>query len=83
MNEIKVFRVVGEVLKPNFKTTFKKEVRALKEGDAIEKVYTELGSKHRIKRTHIKITSIEVVKPEHVKDVTLRKLTLEEVAYVK
>jgi large subunit ribosomal protein LX len=75
---MKIFRVTGEIHKPNLKTTFKKEVIALKPEHAIEKVYTELGSKHRVKRFHIRITSVEEVQPEDVKDPVLKKLATGE-----
>ena len=75
---MKIFRVTGEIHKPNLKTTFKKEVIALKPEHAIEKVYTELGSKHRVKRFHIRITSVEEVHPEDVKDPVLKKLATGE-----
>ena len=29
MSEVKIFRVIGKITKPNFKTDFEKEVRAL------------------------------------------------------
>jgi large subunit ribosomal protein LX len=75
---MKVFRVTGEIRKPNLKTSFKKEVIALKPEHAIEKVYTELGSKHRVKRFHIKITNVEEVQPEDIKNPTLKKLVTGE-----
>lgn len=64
MSEIKVYRIIGEIAKPNLETTFRKEVRALKPEHAIEEIYKLLGSKHRIKRFHIKITNIEEVQQE-------------------
>ncbi len=78
MSEVKVFRVTGEIRKPNFQTDFRKEVRALKLEDAIEKVFTELGSKHRVKRFQINILKVEEVNPEDIKSSLVRKLTLEE-----
>jgi large subunit ribosomal protein LX len=75
---MKIFRVTGEIHKPNLKTPFKKEVIALKPEHAIEKVYTELGSKHRVKRFHIRITSVEEVQPEDIKDPVLKKLATGE-----
>ncbi|MCD6504615.1 50S ribosomal protein L18a [Candidatus Bathyarchaeota archaeon] len=83
MSEVKVFRVTGKILKPNFKTSFQKEVRALKVEHAVEEIYKELGSKHRVKRCHIKITNVEEVKPEDIEDPVIRRLTLEDVSYVK
>jgi large subunit ribosomal protein LX len=75
---MKVFRVTGEIRKPNLKTSFKKEVIALKPEHAVEKVYTELGSKHRVKRFHIKILSVDEVQPQDIKSPTLKKLVTGE-----
>lgn len=78
MNEVRVFRVTGKIVKPNLKTTFKKEVRALKPEDAKEKIFMELGSKHRAKRFQIKIFNIQEVPPEEIEDPLIKKLTLKE-----
>jgi large subunit ribosomal protein LX len=83
VSEVKVFRVTGEILKPNLKTTFRKEVRALKSENAKERIYMELGSKHRAKRFQIKISEIEEVHPEDVENPLIRKLTLEEESNVE
>ncbi len=76
MSEVKVFRVIGKIRKPNFQTEFRKEVRALKPEDAVEKVYMLLGSKHRVKRFQIKIFKVEEIAPEEIKDIIVKKLTL-------
>ncbi len=78
MSEVKVFRVSGEVRKPNFQTEFRKEVRALKPEDAVEKVYMELGSKHRVKRFQIRISQVEEIGPEEIENVIVKKMTLGE-----
>lgn len=78
MSEVKVFRVSGKVRKPNFQTEFQKEVRALKPEDAVEKVYMELGSKHRVKRFYIRISRVEEIDSEEIEDIIVRKLTLGE-----
>ena len=75
---MKVFKVTGEIQKPNLKTPFKKEVVAIKPEHAVEKVYTELGSKHRVKRFHIKIVSVEEVPLEEIENPLLRKLVIGE-----
>jgi large subunit ribosomal protein LX len=75
---MKVFRVTGEIKKPNLKTSFKKEIIAAKPEHAIEKVYTELGSKHRVKRFQIKIATVEEVQPQDIKNPTLKKLVTGE-----
>ncbi len=75
MSEVKVFRVIGEIRKPNFETEFRKEVRALKPEDAVEKVYMELGSKHRVRRYQMTISKVEELGPEEIEDVLVKKMT--------
>jgi len=78
MSEVKVFRVIGEIRKPNLRTDFRKEVRALKSEEAVEKIYMELGSKHRVKRFQIKILKVEEISPEEIESPLVKKLTLGE-----
>jgi large subunit ribosomal protein LX len=78
MIRLKVYRVTGEVLKPNLKSSFRKEILAEKPEHAREKVYAELGSKHRVKRFHIKITSVEEVSPENIENPMLKKFVTGE-----
>jgi len=75
MSEVKVYRVAGKINKPNFKTEFQKEVRAMNTEDATEKVYMLLGSKHRVKRFQMKIFKVEEVNPKDIKDIIIRKMT--------
>ena len=75
MSEVKVFRVIGKIRKPNFQTEFRKEVRALKPEDAVEKVYMELGSKHRVKRFQMTISKVEELGPEEIENVLMKKMT--------
>jgi len=78
MNASKVFRVTGEIRKPNLETSFRKEVVAIKPEHAVEKVYAELGSKHRVKRFQVKIVGVEEVPPEEIEDPLLKKLVVGE-----
>lgn len=78
MSEIKVFRVVGRITKPNLQTDFRKEIRALKPEEAVERIYKEIGSKHRVKRFQVKILKVEEISIEEITDPTVRKLTLGE-----
>jgi large subunit ribosomal protein LX len=75
MSEVKVFRVSGKIRKPNFQTEFRKEVRALKPEDAVEKVYMLLGSKHRVKRFQMTISKVEEIGPEEIEDILVKKMT--------
>ncbi|MEM2911791.1 MAG: 50S ribosomal protein L18Ae [Candidatus Bathyarchaeia archaeon] len=74
MRELKVFRVTGEIRKPNLETRFRKEVIALKPEQAVEKVYTELGSRHRVKRFQIKIGKVEEISLQEIENPLIRKL---------
>jgi large subunit ribosomal protein LX len=83
MSEIKIFRVTGKITKPNWQTNFQKEIRALRQEEALDRVYKEIGSKHKAKRFQIKIVKVEEIKPEEVTDLTVKKLTLGEKESVK
>jgi large subunit ribosomal protein LX len=78
MSKVKVFRITGEIQKPNLKTPFKKEVLAVKPEHAVEKVYAELGSRHRVKRFHIKIISVKEIPPQEIENPLLRKMVFGE-----
>ncbi|HVP26094.1 MAG TPA: 50S ribosomal protein L18Ae, partial [Candidatus Bathyarchaeia archaeon] len=75
---LKVFRVTGEIKKPNLQTPFRKEIVAEKAEHALERVYAELGSKHRVKRVHIKVESVEEVPPQEIENPMLKKLVTGE-----
>lgn len=75
MSDVKLFRVEGEILSPNYTTTFSKDIRALKPEHAVEKVFTEFGSQHRVKRVHIKLTSVEEITVNETEDVMIRDLS--------
>jgi len=75
---LKVFKVTGEIHKPNLKTSFNQEIMAVKPEHAVEKVYAELGSRHRVKRCHIKIINVEEVPPDQIANPILKKLVVGE-----
>ncbi|HID80155.1 MAG TPA: 50S ribosomal protein L18a [Ignisphaera sp.] len=79
MSEIKVFRIYGYMLighdsVPEWRK-FVKEIRALKLEHALEKLYSELGSKHKVKRAHIKILKVEEIPPDQAIDRYVRDLS--------
>ncbi len=75
---MKVFRVTGEIRKPNLRTPFSKEVLADKSEHAVEKVYAEIGSRHRVKRFYMKILKVEEVSPEEIVNPILKKMVTGE-----
>ncbi|MFP3171216.1 MAG: 50S ribosomal protein L18Ae [Sulfolobaceae archaeon] len=78
MSEIKIFMVRGTALfnESRFPTRqkFVKYIRALNEKQALEKIYSDFGSKNKIKRYNIRIEEISEVKPEEIDDKTTRDL---------
>jgi large subunit ribosomal protein LX len=78
MSDVKIFRVVGEIRKPGWQAPFRKELRALKPEDAVEKVYKDLGSQHNAKRYQIKIASVEEIKLEEAENPIIRELSKAE-----
>jgi len=72
--EVKVFRISGEIRKPQLlePMRFSVEVPALNVEQALEKVYSDMGSRHRAKRFQIKILRVEELKPEEVRDPVVR-----------
>lgn len=79
MSEVKVFRVEGYMLISHDRLPtwqkFTKEVRALTKEEALEKVYSVLGSNHKLKRYHIRITRIEEISPEEARSPLIRHLS--------
>jgi large subunit ribosomal protein LX len=70
---MKAFKVTGEINKPNLKTHFVRELIADKSEAAVEKVYAEIGSRHRVKRCHIKIGSVSEISGEQIINPILKK----------
>ena len=64
----KNYRVKGSFVMGSETQVFTKELRAIKEEDIYEKLYSIFGSKHRIKRNQIKIDSIEEISADEVVD---------------
>ena len=75
---MKVFRVTGEINKPNLQTPFAKEVVVAKPEHAVEKVKAEIGSKHRVKRHHIKIFKVEEISLDEIENPILKKIVAGE-----
>lgn len=71
---VKIFRVEGTIQSPSYQTNFLKDVRAVKPEDAIEKIYMELGSQHRVKRIHLKVISIKEISVDETEDSVIKAL---------
>ncbi len=68
MSQVKTFKISGYLKKGGRRISFTKDLKALKESEALEKIYAEVGSRHKAKRFDIKVTEVsEVKKPKESK----------------
>jgi large subunit ribosomal protein LX len=67
LSEVKKFRIIGEIKKGKGKIPFSVAFNALKESDARQRLYSEMGSRHRARRFEISITKVQEEKEETVK----------------
>ena len=61
MSEVKLYRITGELRKSGDKLPFKKEIKALKKEDAVQHLYSDMGSRHKARKFQITISSVEEV----------------------
>ena len=73
-SQIKIYRIIGTYKKKYRKYLFRKEVRALKEKDALEKVLSQITS-IGILRRQINVKEIKVITPEESQDYLIRELS--------
>lgn len=81
MTSVKVFKIKGVYKSGKREITFGKEIRALNKEDALEELYSILGSKHHVKRNLIKIKpkDIKVIaNPDEIKDFVVKTFTTED-----
>lgn len=71
---VKVFRIKGRFRCGEFFQEFRKEVPAIVPKHALEKVYSEIGSKHGVKRHQILIEKIEEISLEEVENPLIREI---------
>jgi large subunit ribosomal protein LX len=75
---MKAFKVTGEINKPELKTPFAREVIADKSEHAVEKIYADIGSRHRVRRCHIKIISTKELNADEIEDPVVKKVVTGE-----
>jgi len=61
---VKKFKITGEVRKAKSRVPFSVEYEALKKEHALQRLYAEMGSRHRARRFEIKITEIKEAREE-------------------
>ena len=68
MDAVRTFQIKGWFKQGRHRQPFNKEVPALSEQQALERIYSELGSRHRIKRNLIHVDEIAALEPEEAKE---------------
>lgn len=80
MSEVKIYRVTGEMMLSHDRfpewRKFTVYVRAVKPEHALEKVYSDLGGRHKLKRYHIRIKEVKEVSIEEVDDLSMVRLSM-------
>ncbi|AXV37912.1 MAG: 50S ribosomal protein L18a [Methanobacteriaceae archaeon] len=70
----KIFRIQGKFMMGENLQPFTKELKAIKEEDIYEKIYSEFGSKHGIGRDKIKIEEISEISIDEAQDTVIKTL---------
>ncbi|MGV8144776.1 MAG: 50S ribosomal protein L18Ae [Methanothermobacter sp.] len=73
----KIFRIQGKFMMGNSFKPFTKELKAINEEEIKERICSEFGSKHHIKRNKIKIEEISEIAQEDVQDPVVKALLKE------
>lgn len=70
----KIWRASGEYFKNKKKFRFTRELLGEKEAHIRERIFSEMGSRHRVTRKNITISEVKEIKPEEVTNFDLRKI---------
>lgn len=70
----KIYRINGRFTMGNDSQIFVKELKAIKEEDIYQKIYSEFGSKHGINRNQINIEKIEEISADEVEDPIIKAI---------
>ncbi len=70
----KIFRITGKFMMGENYQPFTKELKAIKEEDIYEKIYSEFGSKHHLNRNQINIETIDEISAEEVEDPIIKAM---------
>ena len=71
---VKVFRITGSFKQRRETSPFSKELCALTEDQAKERLFSEFGSRNRLKRQQIHIKEITEISNEEITDPFVKKL---------
>lgn len=72
--QTKIYRVKGKFVMGNGIQAFTKELKSINEDNVYEKIYSEFGSKHNIKRNKINVEEIKEISADEVIDPILKSI---------
>jgi ribosomal protein L20A (L18A) len=64
LSEVKRYKIAGEIKKGKTRIPFAVEMSALKQEHALQRLYADMGSRHRARKFEITINSVEQVNEE-------------------
>lgn len=65
---MQIYRIRGWFKQGLYRQTFTRELLALNKEQALERVYSEFGSRHKLQRNQINIEDVAEIKPEEITD---------------
>ena len=71
---VTIYRVKGWFKHRSGTQRFTKEIPALSREHVLERIYSDIGSRHKVKRNLIHIETIEELKPEEVEDAKVLRM---------
>ena len=85
--DVKVYRIEGLALfSPDRLRRWQRfvvEVRAVKKEDAVERVLSEFGGRHKLRRSHIRIVSVNEISVEEARSKFVKEVDALERWYVE
>lgn len=73
----KIYRIQGKFMMGDNLKPFTRELKATNEEEIKERIYSEFGSKHHIKRSKVKIEEIIEISADEVQDQVVKALLKE------
>jgi len=64
LSEVKKFKITGEIRKGKTSIPFSVEYPGMKQEHALQRLYAEMGSRHRARKFEINVAKIEQAKQE-------------------
>lgn len=64
MSQVKLYRITGNLRKRGDKLPFKKDIRALKKEEAVQYLYSDMGSRHKARKFEIAIENVEEIREQ-------------------